>query len=894
MSQEPEIDLLSREREHKFATLTLEQLYRFEAEQDSDHSGYAYHSGIFLVQPPEGSEEMSADDENKLKYEPLPTTSSIRLLKFEPVRERRSAAGEPYPGDLNLMMDPIRCSLIVRDLEDDPIYDALSYTWGDPCTVYLDRYWDSNRDQSASKKAWDAKPVDIFVDGQPVSVGVSLYTALQSARGVWHKQVRNGLDEMDPAKLSDAIWADAICINQEDLAEKSAQVRLMSRIYQRAQNVMAWLGAQDSMSIKAIVSLGTLSDAFDRDAVDEKAIDGNGKYAGVDDFGIAKWAGYDIKSSKTYDTLGIPVISEDTWIGIYAIMNRSWFKRAWIIQEICFARNPVFLCGLVQFPLDVLVRAFMFLRWSTWTLQLDRLVESPISCTTASERIIWFPGISDTEIADDGTCSWSRTRLYRSRQSHNSNPDWGSMISDNRIGLGVETTWGFADRLSKPVVDYKLDLQTLLRHHRSTEAGDPRDKIYAFLNLAQDNCGPLELVPDYKLPVRDVYSRAMKFLIATSGNLRSLSLRENVREPLYEYTAVGTKQLVNLPTWVPDFYAENRPGPMHHADWAVSRGLGPLQHDSLEDDDRLTVSGVQVASIVDCIEYEEHHLLELATFLEGFVSRSMFHSCEGASQKDSDSHHTTCHPEQRPIPPETQRLAIDFLWRTMCCDSYENISPAPPQCGQIFEEVLRFIVAMHSSMSVGGMFRSRFLDNEEAQSLSSTFELPMLRGPEEARKQAGRSYTGYLRLMGMLRTGSDDKIVHPPELIEIEKRLPPKDDVVWKKDDVDWNLVWDFCNRGGQTAVSKDCWAFRNEILGNTARRKLFATNNGQLGLGPSPLQAGDQVWILKGGDVPFILKQQATEGEYEMVGLAYVHGIMFGEAVGEGTREKVCSITLI
>lgn len=37
-------------------------------------------------------------------------------------------------------------------------------------------------------------------------------------------------------------WIDAICINQEDLLERSSQVSFIIDIYDRAENVMVWLG----------------------------------------------------------------------------------------------------------------------------------------------------------------------------------------------------------------------------------------------------------------------------------------------------------------------------------------------------------------------------------------------------------------------------------------------------------------------------------------------------------------------------------------------------------------------------------------------------------------------------------------------------------------------------
>jgi hypothetical protein len=38
------------------------------------------------------------------------------------------------------------------------------------------------------------------------------------------------------------LWADAICINQEDQREREHQVTLMSQVYQKAERVFIWLG----------------------------------------------------------------------------------------------------------------------------------------------------------------------------------------------------------------------------------------------------------------------------------------------------------------------------------------------------------------------------------------------------------------------------------------------------------------------------------------------------------------------------------------------------------------------------------------------------------------------------------------------------------------------------
>jgi hypothetical protein len=70
-----------------------------------------------------------------------------------------------------------------------------------------------------------------------------------------------------------------------------------------------------------------------------------------------------------------------------------------------------------------------------------------------------------------------------------------------------------------------------------------------------------------------------------------------------------------------------------------------------------------------------------------------------------------------------------------------------------------------------------------------------------------------------------------------------------------------------EAKASQVCW-----------NRSLFITLKGYMGLGPSPLQLGDIVCILFGGIVPFILRPK--NGYYQLVGDAYVHGIMEGEAI--------------
>lgn len=94
---------------------------------------------------------------------------------------------------------------------------------------------------------------------------------------------------------------------------------------------------------------------------------------------------------------------------------------------------------------------------------------------------------------------------------------------------------------------------------------------------------------------------------------------------------------------------------------------------------------------------------------------------------------------------------------------------------------------------------------------------------------------------------------------------------------------------------------------------RFFVTGNEYFGLGPPDIQVGDEVHVLSGTSVPFVLKtlegdnkesgieshsgsvQETFEmvdadgmGLYSMVGEAYIHGYMQGQGQG-GEWEGIC-----
>src|SRR3569833_237384 len=179
----------------------------------------------------------------------------------------------------------VKCTLSVGSLEDNPSFEALSYVWGD------------EKDRA-----------NITLQDESTSVTVNLKLALQHLRHSDRPRV---------------VWADALCINQEDDVERASQVALMGDIYRGAAGVVAWLGEASPLSDAAI-------DAFRGLGADiEKHWDPAG-----------------------HDSVDPKFLTRDAIRGIIDIMERPWWRRVWTVQESILCRRFSFHCGTRELPSD--------------------------------------------------------------------------------------------------------------------------------------------------------------------------------------------------------------------------------------------------------------------------------------------------------------------------------------------------------------------------------------------------------------------------------------------------------------------------------------------------------------------------------------------------------------
>ena len=124
---------------------------------------------------------------------------------------------------------------------------------------------------------------------------------------------------------------------------------------------------------------------------------------------------------------------------------------------------------------------------------------------------------------------------------------------------------------------------------------------------------------------------------------------------------------------------------------------------------------------------------------------------------------------------------------------------------------------------------------------------------------------------------------------EFPATFPVIDDIYEYLDDPEPDKSW-FEHRQQQSE-------WNNDFERYSTARHIFITKNHQplLGFCPKVTQPGDLVYIIKGGLTPFILRPVSTgpnKKTFQLVGEAYVHGFMHGEAM-EGNPQFE-EITLI
>ncbi|KXH34037.1 heterokaryon incompatibility protein [Colletotrichum simmondsii] len=112
-----------------------------------------------------------------------------------------------------------------------------------------------------------------------------------------------------------SLWVDSLCINQEDDEERSAQVCLMPHIYANATRVLVYLGPAADDSDKALSA---------------------------------------IFSTMTNPNCGhngnVPEACNNCREPIKKLLNRPYFQRQWVVQEVLLSKEMMLYCGSKSTP----------------------------------------------------------------------------------------------------------------------------------------------------------------------------------------------------------------------------------------------------------------------------------------------------------------------------------------------------------------------------------------------------------------------------------------------------------------------------------------------------------------------------------------------------------------
>lgn len=369
-------------------------------------------------------------------------------------------------------------------------------------------------------------------------------------------------------------------------------------------------------------------------------------------------------------------------------------------------------------------------------------------------------------------------------------------------------------------------LRTLIDMHRLTDATDPRDKVYAFLSLASRKSSPapelISIKPDYQTRVQRVYTEAAAALLRSSGDLYLLS---HVQDQ-------SVTKIRGLPSWVPDYSVPLHPYPLElrgQCNWSACGDVNwtPPEDEEMFRGGRLPVQGFRI-DVVEETAMMPHEATDVAEPWASIVDL------------------VSALPAQYSISSATGSSVscLDVLWRTLTTNTYSRRHPAPSECGAMFIDYILNLQVRHR-LAPWSAHNNEF---QPHLTPTSTLSNPDWHGLLAA-EPADSPYT-----LSFYR----DRLTHLMENMLFKDSYSPLE-LAQLHHDVE---------------------------TGSGRVRRLFRTKNlTLLGTGARSLRAGDEIWILAGGRVPYILRQVEAKGAnqtafppaHSLVGEAYVHGIMHG-----------------
>lgn len=349
-----------------------------------------------------------ASNKNGLRYKVPLEESCIRLLTIKP----GNAA------------DLLELCLSTVSLNTSPVYEAISYCWGDESLIN-----------------------NVLCDGYDVGVTISLFEALR---------------ELRYAAQSRTIWADALCIDQTNVNDKTQQVQLFHRIYSQATKTLIWLGPDELDAAQSLHDAG-------------KRIQEGLAFARSFTPDSDSQASEDLLAQRLEDSP--PSLLDYNWSFLKAIFRRPWFQRKWVVQEVALAKDvAVAIGGGVRFP---------------WR-DLAKLSEVLLALDASSTLV------RNLEQAD-----------YQKSSPDSSGTAWGMGMFNANMIMTIQN-----HRANSTLLDAVVATMVF-------QCTDPHDCIYGVSSLPGQ--GP-KISADYTISVGETFKRFAEICLVQGQSLKVLGL----------------------------------------------------------------------------------------------------------------------------------------------------------------------------------------------------------------------------------------------------------------------------------------------------------------------------------------------------------------------------------
>ncbi|KAH7390532.1 heterokaryon incompatibility protein-domain-containing protein [Pyrenochaeta sp. MPI-SDFR-AT-0127] len=186
-----------------------------------------------------------------------------------------------------------------------------------------------------------------------------------------------------------------------------------------------------------------------------------------------------------------PILVDPRWKSLSKLLGQDWFDRGWVVREAAFAQDGRVIWGEVEFSWEHLMRAYPWL-------------------TMRASRAFYTRDMHSLSISAHSTA-------YKYRHKN------------------------FACTLFTEDIWYTPSLLCDLEEGRSLLLTDPRDRIYAFMELTPSSERRIDLHPDYSESYLEVYRLFAIQYIQSSGDSEILDYVSHYDR------ASGS----SIPSWVP-------------------------------------------------------------------------------------------------------------------------------------------------------------------------------------------------------------------------------------------------------------------------------------------------------------------------------------------------------